>query len=178
MTKSEIVAELSAKHQAFCDFVGVMDEADFSFAMEGKWTAGQQLDHLCLSVKPLANGLKFPKFLLRMKFGSTKRGSTSYEALVGKYQSALEAGGRASASFIPPPIAFAQKQALIAQLQGHVTKLCDTLQRYSEANLDEMVAPHPLLGTLTLREMLYFTINHVQHHQENIQNQLKSRVFA
>jgi hypothetical protein len=33
--------------------------------------------------------------------------------------------------------------------------------------------PHPLLGKLTLREMIYFTIYHVQHHHKLVQNQLK-----
>jgi len=27
-----------------------------------------------------------------------------------------------------------------------------------------VLLPHPLLGKVTVREMLYFTIHHVQHH--------------
>ncbi len=37
---------------------------------------------------------------------------------------------------------------------------------FSEAQLDALILPHPLLGKLTLREMLYFTIYHVQHHEK------------
>jgi len=33
-----------------------------------------------------------------------------------------------------------------------------------EDDLDRVMLPHPLLGKLTLREMLFFTIYHVEHH--------------
>ena len=33
-------------------------------------------------------------------------------------------------------------------------------------DLDKYVLPHPLLGKVTLREMLYFTIHHNEHHLE------------
>jgi hypothetical protein len=37
-----------------------------------------------------------------------------------------------------------------------------------EAKLDNFIAPHPLLGKITLRELCYFTIYHTQHHLHNI----------
>ena len=33
------------------------------------------------------------------------------------------------------------------------------------ADLDAVLLPHPLLGKLTVREMLFFTVYHVQHHR-------------
>lgn len=36
---------------------------------------------------------------------------------------------------------------------------------WTEQDLDTVLLPHPLLGKLTVREMLYFTIYHAQHHQ-------------
>jgi hypothetical protein len=38
------------------------------------------------------------------------------------------------------------------------------MDKFSEAQLDEYVLPHPILGKLTIREMLYFTIYHATHH--------------
>lgn len=38
------------------------------------------------------------------------------------------------------------------------SKTCDELDKY--------ILPHPLLGKLTIREMMYFTIYHVEHHKK------------
>jgi len=47
--------------------------------------------------------------------------------------------------------------------------LCKQLLDYSEQDLDELILPHPLLGKLTLREMMYFTMYHVLHHHKSIE---------
>ncbi|NBX80802.1 MAG: DinB family protein, partial [Flavobacteriales bacterium] len=44
---------------------------------------------------------------------------------------------------------------------------------FTEDDLDKYVLPHPLLGKLTLREMLCFTIYHVKHHVEIIKRDLE-----
>ncbi len=54
------------------------------------------------------------------------------------------------------------------KLQGLVQKLCKRMNKYSEEELDKYILPHPLMGKVTLREMLYFTIYHVQHHEKQI----------
>jgi hypothetical protein len=38
------------------------------------------------------------------------------------------------------------------------------LKKFSEDDLDSIRLPHPLLGKLTVREMLYFAVYHVGHH--------------
>jgi hypothetical protein len=45
-------------------------------------------------------------------------------------------------------------------------KLESKISRYPEKKLDSLILPHPLLGKLTLREMLYFTNYHVIHHHK------------
>ena len=49
------------------------------------------------------------------------------------------------------------------------------LEKYSESDLDLIILPHPLLGKITLREMMYFTIYHVQHHQKIAENTLSAK---
>jgi len=48
-------------------------------------------------------------------------------------------------------------------------KLCRKTMKHSEAALDKYILPHPLLGKLTLREMLYFTAYHVAHHKQLVE---------
>ena len=54
------------------------------------------------------------------------------------------------------------------QLNQLISALCLKLDDYSEAELDHYSIPHPLLGALSLREMLYNMIDHVQVHQKAI----------
>ena len=59
-----------------------------------------------------------------------------------------------------------------AVLKKEVEKLVHKLDKFTEDDLDKYVLPHPLLGKLTLREMLCFTIYHVRHHEEIVKRDL------
>ena len=63
-----------------------------------------------------------------------------------------------------------QGQKLKENLKNELVKLCLSIEKISEEDLDYYVLPHPLLGKLTLREMLYFTIYHVKHHEKQIRS--------
>lgn len=135
---------------------------------EGKWSTGQQLDHLIKSAKPLSTGMGLPKFLLTIRFGSTNRSERTYDELVAKYHQALDAGGQASAGFIPPVIQTEQKEQLLSTYENEKIKLIKVLQKWSEKQLSTNIAPHPLIGKCTIRELLYFTICHNYHHLKSI----------
>ncbi|MFN2437645.1 MAG: hypothetical protein ABR503_00495 [Chitinophagaceae bacterium] len=55
---------------------------------------------------------------------------------------------------------------MASRIENSVFELCKILNKYSEEEIDRFVLPHPLLGKLTLREMMYFTIYHVEHHHK------------
>jgi hypothetical protein len=46
------------------------------------------------------------------------------------------------------------------------------LHRSSQSALDRWRLPHPLLGRLTVREMLFFTLCHNRHHLEGVRRKL------
>jgi len=50
--------------------------------------------------------------------------------------------------------------------------LLAALRNWQDENLDEYLLPHPLLGKLTIREMLFFTLYHDQHHVNNVRQLL------
>lgn len=169
MTRSEIQQTLRANHQSFLDLVKGLSEAQFNQAPDGKWTPGQHLEHIQRAVAPLAKGVGLPKFVLKWVFGKANRPSKTYEGLVQKYKNKIAAGGQASGRFIPPAVGWNQRDALLLQLPKTVQLLAKRLEKFSEEDLDAYIAPHPLLGKLTLREMMYFTVYHVQHHEGLIQ---------
>ncbi len=109
-------------------------------------------------------GLRLPKFIIRLSFGKANRMSKSYDDLVKKYLKKLESGGKASGRFIPVKIGPQQKERSINKLLKLVARLVSNIKGYSEKQLDVYILPHPLLGKVTIREMMYFTIYHAEHH--------------
>jgi hypothetical protein len=173
MTKQQLSEQLQIHYTEFRQLLGNMSEAEYLAAPAGKWNAGQQLEHLCKSVSPVNLAFSLPGFVLRWLFGKANRPSRSYEALVEKYKSKLAAGGRASGAFIPKQADWAARAQLLRRLENLVAALSQKAKNADESQLDTLLLPHPLLGKLTLREMLYFTIYHVQHHQASVVSQGK-----
>ncbi len=166
MTKEKIAAELNVRHKTFTTHIHSLNEKDFTFSKDGKWTAGQQLDHVFRSVSPLVQAFMLPKFVPGLLFGKANRPSKSYDELVSRYKEKLANGGVATGQFVPPAISYDKKEELSKQLNSKVEKLCRQVNSFSEQQLDEYILPHPLLGKLTVREMLYFTMHHVNQHLE------------
>ncbi len=174
--KREAIANLLIEnHKRFTGYLQTMPDDAFVFAPPGKWSAGQQLDHLVRSVSPVLLVCKLPCFLLKLLFGKPNRPGRSYDELVAKYKTKLLKGGRASGRFIPAAITPLQKQERINTLTKLVAQLAEKVSRMSEEKLDGLLLPHPLLGKLTLREMMYFTAYHVVHHLEGVEKGLEGK---
>ena len=168
--KQEIIAALDEKIKSFSNYIAELNKEEFEATPNGKWSAGQNLEHLIRSIQPLQQAYGLPKFVLRILFGKTNRPSRSYDEVVAKYKSKLSAGGRASGPFIPQVINFDRKDDLIKKYEYQKKKLTAKIEKQTEENLDKYILPHPLLGKVTLREMLFFTIHHNEHHLERLKN--------
>ena len=175
MQKDQLATLLKNSHAEFFGLLESLNDEDFYYAPVGKWSAAQQLDHIARSVSPVNMAMGLPKFILKWKFGVANRSSKTYEGLTEKYTRKLQEGGKASGRFVPPPVSADQKEKLLSQLDTVVNKLCNKTGKHSEEALDKYILPHPLLGKLTLREMLYFTAYHVQHHKELVEKGLAGR---
>lgn len=166
MNKFEIISLLKEKHKQFLASFPSLSEKEFTTSINGKWSPGQQLDHIIRSVSPVAMAFGLPEFILKWKFGTANRPSKTYSALVEKYHTKLAAGGKASKQFIPTAINYSDREAAIEKVTELLQKLNKRAEGKSEETLDKLILPHPLLGKLTLREMLYFTAYHAEHHEK------------
>jgi hypothetical protein len=164
MKKEQIIGELTESHNKFTDYILSLNEVDFSFSFQHKWTAGQQIDHIVRSISGILTAFIFPRFFVRLLFGRAKRYSATYENLVKAYQAKLEHGAKASRIFVPGKINFSNRNRLVDKLKTNVLKLNESISKFSEEELDSYMLPHPILGKLTMREMMYFVIYHVKHH--------------
>ncbi len=166
MKGQELKDQLIKNHTLFIDYLSALTDKDFMYAPKDKWTAGQQLEHICISAGAVNQGLSVPKWAIKLIFGKANRSSKSYDELVKKYLNTLENGGKASGRFIPKPVDANRKQKLLKSLSDIINNLASKINTYSEEELDTILLPHPLLGKLTVREMIYFTIHHVEQHQQ------------
>jgi hypothetical protein len=159
-----------------------MEFAPTTFASQigDAWSPADNVRHLIKSTLPVTKALKLPKLLLRTLFGPAEKVSTSYEELVTRYRELLAAGGNAG-KFAPrtipvPEDVDAWQRKLVGTCRDSVSDLSHTVGRWSESDLDRYRLPHPLLGKLTLREMLFFTLYHYNHHKDNVVRRMSGTV--
>jgi len=173
MNTELITKKLVENHLNFSNYIAGLSLDAYEFSYLEKWNAGQHLDHIIKSVSVLTKALSIPRFILKSKFGVANRASGTPDVLIEKYLEKLKTAKPTPSRFQPVIISFTQKEKAIKKLKKQVDKLCKRAMKFSEDNLDVYILPHPLLGKLTLRELLHFTSYHVQHHQELITESLK-----
>lgn len=162
--KADIIIALDKNITAFNKYIGTLNREQFEYRPLGKWSAGQNLEHLIRSIKPVNLAFGLPLIILKLLFGKANRPSKNYEGLIEKYKSKLQAGGKASSRFVPPGISFDKKNELLSQYNNQKDSLIKKIEKSREEDLDKYILPHPLIGKITLREMMFFTIYHNEHH--------------
>lgn len=170
-TIPEITQQLQAAEEKLSKFCSSLSDEQFFHQPDGKWSPAQQVKHLIISADRTRLAYTLPKFIVRWYTGKPNRPSRSYDKLVDKYKMKLEQGGKASGTFIPEPIpASYGKNKLLGQFVKAMDKLSEAIASTRKENqMEDYLAPHPLLGKITLRELGYFTIHHTYHHLESIQ---------
>jgi hypothetical protein len=173
MTRQQTSERFKKNHQLFLEYIESLSEIEFLQSQDHKWTPGQQLAHVSMCLEPLAQVLQ-DKQVIESKFGRTKRKSISYNAVITNYKVALEKGGKAPERFVPEEIAWNRREEFMVAIRENVKKIIQSMGNYTDVDLDSLVLPHPLLGNLTIREMLYLMAYHVSHHQESMKESLKA----
>lgn len=166
--KDELIRQLKAEGDRVCAWYAQRPDSIMTHGPTNAWTAGQHLLHLIKSTKPLAAGLGLPRILLRLRYGAINS-HRSFTEVVQHYQSALAAGGRATGGFVPRQVHASEREVLIARFGAEIDQLCANLAKWSEKNIDRTGAPHPLMGMMTVRELMHFTIYHMQHHLSSLE---------
>ena len=166
MTKSEIITNLNTTHSAFWDTATHLPNATIS--INGKWSVAQNVEHINIALLRVSNYLALPKSSIEANFGLSNRESISNEVLIKIYLNAMANGAKATAPFIPDSNLKTSIEVLVGQGKDLLDAFISNLQNWSEVELEIYNCPHPVLGKTTVRELLYFTIYHVQHHNEII----------
>lgn len=169
MTIIEVTKSLNFSINSTISTLQSVDSKSFFTRNNNKWSPAEQSQHLVLSVKPLLLAFSLPKFALRLLFGKPNRKTRSYDALYQKYLLKLEAGGTASSPYRPKQLKTGTTpQKVITDFEQQHQRFIGKISKWEEADLDNYLLPHPLLGKITLREMIYFTNFHILHHNDLI----------
>lgn len=174
LNKEEIVQQLETVSKELTGFCFTINKELFFQQPADKWSIAQNVKHLIIATDSARLAFSLPKFVVRLYAGKPNRPSCTYDELVAKYTLKLKQGGRASGRYIPKLISPEENQEKI--LHGFLkamNQLAGCIQKkWADPQLDGYIAPHPLLGKITLRELCYFTIYHTGHHL----NIIKERV--
>ena len=174
-TQPEIVSALAEQQLASMDYWTSFDTESFFRSIGEAWSPAETVRHLTKSTRPVVQALTVPKWLLRFRFGKSKRPSVAYDDLRSRYREQLAAGGKAG-RFAPSSQSESDLEAWRKKILATYTQVNEDLRkaigRWSEKSLDQLQLPHPLLGNLTVREMLFFTLYHQRHHMDVVRRHL------
>jgi len=158
MKKQQIIEVLEEKHKEL--FLWLENHPD------QKWTTGQHILHLEISARMLNKALSMPRFLLKYKFGTSNRPSRTYQEVAKRYNERLAENQERAKKFnqdlkIPD---IEKKYQLISKLQILNKKLQYKTNKLKGKDLDTLLLPHPLMGKMTVREIIMWSAHHTDHH--------------
>jgi hypothetical protein len=168
-TKKELINVLEDSNRRVTEWFTAIPAKNFFLRQGEVWSASDNVDHLIRAHKPIAMALKLPKITLRAMFGRPEKASVSYEQLCQNYRDEIAKGAQASGRYLPEqqsPDSDAEikKLRLLDQFSTASRELVAAAEKWAEGDMADHLLPHPILGKLTIREMLFFTIYHNLRH--------------
>lgn len=168
-TKAELISALNESNQRAENWFLEIPANNFFARHADVWSASDNVDHLIKAVTPISKALKLPKITLQAMFGKPQKPSMTYEELCQVYRDEIAKGAQASGRYLPhqeTPVEHIEhkKEALIARWSDANAQLLAAVEKWDESELDHYQLPHPLIGKLTVREMIFFTIYHNLRH--------------
>ena len=146
--------------------------AEFLKPIGDAWSPADNVRHLSKSMGAVTRGLRLPTFVVRLSFGGSTGESHSYDEIRERYRAALGSGVSAGAFAPAPrqtaPSPDAERAHIMSRHAAALQALVESIGLWSERQLDRCQLPHPLLGPLTVHEMLFFTLYHNRHHLDGV----------
>jgi DinB superfamily len=166
MNTEEICLLLKQNESALIDLYKISGQVFWHTQPQGKWKASQHLVHLVQSTAPLVKALGYPSFVLKWKFGTSNRPSRIYDEVISRYHQKLSQAGDVVSPFsknMPDP-EYQDAPQWFAEFTTLNDKLIKKSKKLDETKLDKLLLPHPLMGKMTLREILMWNAYHTEHH--------------
>jgi len=174
-TREDILENLDRIPESIAAFYSdIPPETFFAIPSDGGWSAEKNLRHLIKATQPIYLGLMSPKFTLFI-FGSSKEKSRTISEIKQAYQAKLNSGSGAG---VFTPIGENKKidsdvqKKLVQDFLKLFAKYKRQIAFWEDGELDTHNMPHPILGNITVREMILFSIYHLFHHTSKVEARL------
>ena len=173
--KSEIHNALHKIDEQIAEAIRRMGDSAFSHSSGDEWSAENYVKHLLLANKPLAKALNLPLHKFVELFDHSDRDSYSYDEVTSAYNKRLDEGIRAEQLGRMVPDTYRNKtdepvtrESLLVDWETLTQNYNVALLAWDDPDLDAYLMPHPVLGKITVREMLFFTIHHNTLHYHDM----------
>ena len=171
-SKQEIIEAYKSIWQEVEDAVTSVNTDQFVAKPDDKvWSIAEEFDHVLKSASAMCSALKNKPLLLKWKFGKPNRPLRTYDEAFNRYKEKLAmVNGKAVA---PSPFRSEENKAFDrGDMLNHwnltLNKFDKRINNWNDKNLDKVLLPHPLLGKMMVRELLYFTHFHTDHHLKSL----------
>jgi len=172
MKKPELNSLLDKHYKLLFDwFENCNDEAYVVSKTGGKWSPGQHAEHLRKSTRMLNKAFQMPGIALWWKFGRLKRKEQPFDYFWKQYRDISKDPNqlfKAPSRLNPGDVTAEDRNKIMSRLQEELDNLKANINSSSERSLTKRVVPHLYFGKMSLREMVYFTAFHTQHHLDAI----------
>lgn len=167
MTTFEIPEQVRLSHAGLWRECGAINPLLQRASANGKWSALQHVQHVHKGLAAIGDYLKLDRQTIQTTFGTVSHESRTYEGVWELYAKRLREGAVSTPRFNPAmeDISFHDELEKGQQL---IQELIIAMDHWSDAELDRYACPHPNLGMLTAREMLFFAVIHAVHHTRGI----------
>lgn len=171
-TREDILENLDRITESIAAFYNDIPPENFFLPpADGGWSPEKNLRHLIKGTLPIYLGLLSPKFTLLI-FGSGKSKSRTMLEIKNAYLIKINSGSGAGV-FTPigenTKIDISLQQKLVSDFSKLFGKYKKQILSWEDSDLDKYNMPHPILGNITIREMLLFSIYHLFHHTKKVE---------
>ena len=168
-SKSALLTQLDILIEQYRTVIQTTPSDKIILQPNGKWSIAQNIDHINKSNWLTTVGYKTPHVLLKIIFGKPTVSSRPTEDIIHTYQSKLKSGAKSPKLLEAGKSKPVDKNALLTHFDNQIASLKKSIATWSETDLEAYLLPHPILGKLTGKEMLSFTVYHMFHHMNTIQ---------
>lgn len=168
VTKDDILAALLSNAETIAAyFAGIPDQRLFDGDPD-HWSPAHHLMHLARSSAMVGRALRAGG----LRVHPTSR-SRPYSEVLGAAASSVAATPRATLLEMGRVVVIepgTSRSDVIADFERASADLRAAAADWSEDALDRHALRHPLIGEMTVREMLFFTVFHERHHLKLVRN--------
>ena len=172
VTKDDILDALRSNAETIAAyFAGIPDPRLFDGDPD-HWSPAHHLMHLARSSAMVGRALRKGGLPVH----PTSR-SRPYSEVLGAAASSVAATPRAKLLEMGRVVVLqpgTTRSEVLASFEHASADLRAVAAEWSEDALDRHALPHPLIGEMTVREMLYFTVFHERHHLRLVRNRVEA----